>query len=277
MFCFFDRFFLPTTIIGIGLFTLTNTAHARDDSWYVVVPVERCGVVTTTNGFGQVVGSYPSCSTQLVCYLNDDVGERINCPRGYQKRYKTQEKERVDAILAKLDADLKALDEHTNAQLSALDQKIQDNRNGEKRNYYPNGQLKNHYILKDGKYVGLWQSWWDNGQLQSTIPHMDGKEHGEAVEYDRDGTLLKKTQYHWDSATKTHTAKEYFYYPNGTLKQEQTRINDRLQGVVKEYHDNGKLSISTPYVNHQKHGIQQLYDRTGKSIGTVQWVNNKQQ
>ncbi len=273
-----SRFVLSALLpVIVGTAITATPAYARDDSWYVVVPVESCSMVTTVNGYGQVLGSYPSCNTQLVCYLNDDVGERIKCPMGYKKRYKTQEKERVDAILAKLDADLTHLENQTNAELAKIDKQIQDNNNGEKQNYYPNGQLKNQYTLKDGKYQGLWTSWWENGQLQSTIPHVDGKAHGEAKEYAADGTLLNKTQYHWDSKSQTHTAKEFHYYPNGTLKKEQTRINDALQGVVKEYHSNGKLSTTATYVNNQKHGTEQQYDQTGKPTQSIRWVNGKRQ
>lgn len=270
-------YFVLTAIIGAILSVLPNTTYARDRPWYVVVPVETCGVTTTTNGFGQVLGSYPSCTTQLACYLNDDVGERIKCPIGYQNRYKTQEKEHVNAILAKLKSDLKTLEEDTNAKLAVIDKRMNDNRNGEKRNYYPNGQLKNHYTLKDGKYEGLWKSWWENGQLQSIIPHIDGQSHGLAKEYGRDGKLLSEIDNHWDNINKTHQAVERHYHPNGKLKKEQTRINNNIQGVVKEYYDNGKLQSTTPYVNNQKHGIQQLYDRTGKTTQSIHWINNKQQ
>ena len=60
--------------------------------------------------------------------------------------------------------------------------------------YHSNGQLesKGHYNNK-GQMEGLWEFYFDNGQLMTKGIQLNGKFSGEWIWYNKDGTLEKKT------------------------------------------------------------------------------------
>ena len=42
-----------------------------------------------------------------------------------------------------------------------------DSKNGVVETYYDNGQLESRVPSKDGKYNGLWENWYENGNRQA--------------------------------------------------------------------------------------------------------------
>ena len=55
--------------------------------------------------------------------------------------------------------------------------------------YYDNGQLQDKANFIDGKTHGLSESYWDNGQLTLKANFIDGKAHGLFKIYNEDGSL----------------------------------------------------------------------------------------
>ena len=49
--------------------------------------------------------------------------------------------------------------------------------------------------LKDGKKVGPWVTYWDNGQLKLKVTYKDGKEDGPYLGYRKNGQLDSKGTY----------------------------------------------------------------------------------
>ena len=55
------------------------------------------------------------------------------------------------------------------------------------REWHKNGQLKLEQQIEQGVPVGVDNSWFDNGQLFYTFSYTDGKKHGEALTYYKNG------------------------------------------------------------------------------------------
>ena len=71
--------------------------------------------------------------------------------------------------------------------------------------YHDNGQLNKQGVYKDGKVEGPWVSYHGNGQLDSKGTYKDGKREGFWVFYDKRGT--KKFKEHvlfFDEETGTY-------------------------------------------------------------------------
>ena len=61
--------------------------------------------------------------------------------------------------------------------------------------YFDNGQLRQKSEYKDGKAVGEWIHYWDNGQLWYKGVYKDGKKVGKWVYYKYHGTIDEKITY----------------------------------------------------------------------------------
>jgi antitoxin component YwqK of YwqJK toxin-antitoxin module len=59
--------------------------------------------------------------------------------------------------------------------------------------YYGNRQLKSKGTHKDGKRVGTWVRYWENGRLHyNGTYNKDGEMHGPWVTYTKDETVIEK-------------------------------------------------------------------------------------
>ncbi|MDG2313138.1 MAG: hypothetical protein P8M15_03800 [Alphaproteobacteria bacterium] len=82
--------------------------------------------------------------------------------------------------------------------------------------------VKGNY--KDGKEEGVWEFYYDNGQIYSKPTYKDGKLHGYYEEY-----LI-----------------------NGQLERKLTYKNGKLDGVWEEYYENGKLNYKITFENGER-------------------------
>ncbi|WP_223512288.1 toxin-antitoxin system YwqK family antitoxin [Pseudomonas sp. GL-B-19] len=66
---------------------------------------------------------------------------------------------------------------------------------GDFKEWFSDGQLRDHKIYKDDKLEGLALTWHDNGQLASSSPYSDGNPHGLSQYWKRDGSLSSECRY----------------------------------------------------------------------------------
>jgi antitoxin component YwqK of YwqJK toxin-antitoxin module len=59
--------------------------------------------------------------------------------------------------------------------------------------------------FNDGKYDGIWEKYWDNGQLHSKGLYKDGKEEGIWEKYRNNGQLISKDLFKDGRLIKTIT------------------------------------------------------------------------
>ena len=85
--------------------------------------------------------------------------------------------------------------------------------------YYENGKLESKGTYKDGKYVGPWFFYRENGKLELKATYKDGKEDGPYVSY-------RKT---------------------GKLDLKGIRKHDKWEGLLERYDRNGKVYNKETY------------------------------
>lgn len=106
---------------------------------------------------------------------------------------------------------------------------------GEFKSYHENGQLFEHELYKDGKLDGEYKRYYKNGQLECSGFYKDGKLDGEYKRYREDGQIQRQSFF--------EDAKEEYkdYYPNGQLRFHEFRKDGKLDGEFKSYREDGQL------------------------------------
>jgi antitoxin component YwqK of YwqJK toxin-antitoxin module len=59
--------------------------------------------------------------------------------------------------------------------------------------YYPSGEIKQEYYLKNGEIDGRVTEFYKSGRISSLVQFKEGKQHGWAQFFFEDGQLRKKT------------------------------------------------------------------------------------
>jgi len=90
-------------------------------------------------------------------------------------------------------------------------------------------------ILEDSTKHGLYEAFFDNGDIQEKSTYMNGA---------LDGTRT-------------------IYHSNGNVEVEENYVKDVMEGSFKAFHENGKLNIEVPYKNGQMNGTLKRYYDTG--------------
>ena len=111
--------------------------------------------------------------------------------------------------------------------------------------YYENGQLRNEGNYIGGKKVGLWKEYHDNGSLANMVNFKEGKKEG----------LLKN------------------YYSDGQIKGKINYIEGKENGMMELYHQNGKLMLEGFFKNAVQISLWEYYDEDGKLINIETFDN----
>lgn len=88
------------------------------------------------------------------------------------------------------------------------------------------------------------KNYYENGQVESAIPYLNGVREGEAR----------------------------FYYDDGTIREERNYINDKVDGLVKLYSPNGTLKELFNIENGKREGPASRFDSTGNHVEDIIFV-----
>jgi len=97
--------------------------------------------------------------------------------------------------------------------------------------------------LKDGKWDGLYEDYWANGQLWEKGTYKDGEKDGLWESYHENGQLEERVT-HKDEVPDGPTEG---YYDNGQLRTKGTYRDGELDGLVENYYENGQLQAKTSH------------------------------
>ena len=111
-------------------------------------------------------------------------------------------------------------------------------RNGLWEEYYDNGQLRSIGNYIGSKKDGLWQEYYENGNLANMVNFKEGKKVG----------LLKN------------------YYSDGQLKGRINYKEGMEHGMMELYHQNGKLMLEGFFKEANQISVWKYYDEDGKLI-----------
>jgi antitoxin component YwqK of YwqJK toxin-antitoxin module len=119
-----------------------------------------------------------------------------------------------------------------------------DFRNGLTKKYYPSGQLKSEFEMKEGKLHGESKAYYENGKLKKIAHWKADKEEGLAQFFDENGVLLS----------------------------DETYVNGRLEGPANFYYSNGQISESVNYSFGKKSGESKLYSESGQLEKVINYI-----
>jgi antitoxin component YwqK of YwqJK toxin-antitoxin module len=143
----------------------------------------------------------------------------------------------------KLSAEGKLLEE-ANYHLDVLE--------GERRYFYPNGNVESLENYKNGKLHGKYRKFLENGNVRLEQDFEDGVMQGLSVRY----------------------------YPNGAIEERVTMKNNEEDGPFQEFYENGKLKTEGTYAPFEgesalEQGELKEYDESGQLIRIADCVNGR--
>ncbi|HOP43014.1 MAG TPA: toxin-antitoxin system YwqK family antitoxin [Flavobacteriales bacterium] len=125
---------------------------------------------------------------------------------------------------------------------------------------YQDGQLVEEGQYTNSKRVGVWRSYWPNGEPRSVITYQLGRPRGEYTLYYPSGRTEETGT--WDYDRNTGTFKRW--HPNGKLAQEFVFDEHGMRdGQQKYYHDNGQLAVDVTIRQGREEGTLKRYYNNG--------------
>ena len=102
----------------------------------------------------------------------------------------------------------------------------------------------------------------NSGWLKRTVPYTNGKPHGMAKEFDRDGLVIAVTHYYHGIRNRTERINRTdqfghkqgswkYFWENGNLRMEGSYLNDKKHGFFKYYNENGDFLYVEKYTHDQ--------------------------
>ena len=102
--------------------------------------------------------------------------------------------------------------------------------------------------FKDGKREGLFEFFWDSGQVCMTGEYLKGKREGLHECFYENGNTWSTGEFIKDKPVGLHK----HFHENGTIHQEAFYKNGKLHGKVFSYLDSGELEWMNEYQNGEE-------------------------
>mgnify|MGYP003388214696 CR=1 FL=1 len=106
--------------------------------------------------------------------------------------------------------------------------------------------------ILNGKKIGLWVNWYENGQKKSTKTFVDGVLYGEHSYWYEDGKLEKICNHCGTGVVK-------LWYENGQIKKDGFYEEGLLNGVCEYYYENGNLKERSIFKKGEYFGLVEKY------------------
>jgi len=147
------------------------------------------------------------------------------------------------------------------------------------KTYFKTGELKaktnyidgTHTKLKEGIKNGIQEVYYLNGVMAFKINFINNKRDGKLTWYDKQNKKLSETFY---KDGKLNGIEKFYFVSNKKVKHEVNYINDKKEGIQKEYFKNGVVALKVNYKNNKKEGMQEEYTIDNKLFTKVNYINN---
>ena len=143
--------------------------------------------------------------------------------------------------------------------------------NGEKREYYEEGEIKAITPFKNSLAEGTYISYYPNGNMEEKYTYINGEENGEGFSYYENGKLEEK--YFMKNGKLDGEA--FAYYPSGKLEVKDFFKNGKKEGESIFYHENGNIKQKSTFKNGKREGDLFIYYPSGKLRQTEKFINGK--
>jgi antitoxin component YwqK of YwqJK toxin-antitoxin module len=140
--------------------------------------------------------------------------------------------------------------------------------------YYPGGSQ----ISYEGKVInnqmnGLWRSYYENGNLKSSVMYKNGKVDGIAYFYYNDGKETPMAEVTFIEDVINGMYKEYFQ--NGAQKAKLNYEEGKLDGDAEFYFPTGSIQAKGEFKDDEKRGKWLFYNEKGELISKEKMKKNK--
>ncbi len=132
-------------------------------------------------------------------------------------------------------------------------------RNGFHKDYYRNGQLKNHGFYQGGSQEGVQYEYYKNGNPAVIYEKSLSTYHRKFLSFTKNGSLTSITNYHYGQQTG-YTA---YYGKKGTENHNLKIIGEKENSKIK-ISANSNLVYTGFYYNGKQDGTWKFYDKNGK-------------
>ena len=143
--------------------------------------------------------------------------------------------------------------------------------NGEKREYYEEGEIKAIIPFKNSLAEGTYISYYPNGNMEEKYTYVNGQENGEGFSYYENGKLEEK--YFMKNGKLDGEA--FAYYPSGKLEVKDFFKDGKKEGESIFYHENGNIKQKSTFKNGKREGDLFIYFPSGKLRQTEKYINGK--
>lgn len=146
---------------------------------------------------------------------------------------------------------------------------LKGQRNGTYKTFYPNGQLREEFVIVNGRKNGPSKTYFDNGALRSEDHYKDDQLDGEIKRYEyATGFFFSVNQYKeglLDGVNK-------WFYPSGKLRSEEQYVKGLKHGPIKFYAEEGTLSHIVNYTYNEKTGLTTTYNPDGSVASEINYL-----
>jgi antitoxin component YwqK of YwqJK toxin-antitoxin module len=161
--------------------------------------------------------------------------------------------------------------------------KGQKNSKGEREGlweiFYEDGNIFSRAPYKDGKIDGIDEWFYTNGNIHFRTPFKDGNMDGIQEEFNEQGNIVKTTL--WKEGELIETTEPeltpyIMYHNNGNVWiKGQRNSKGQEEGIWEEFYENGNIECRIPYKEDKRDGIMEWFDEQGNITLTRLWKDGK--
>jgi len=100
--------------------------------------------------------------------------------------------------------------------------------NGEWRKFYPDGSVKEKREFKNGKKIGKYVAYWENGNKKLDYVFENDEYNGTCREWNRQGILIQEMNY----KKGYEEGSQKMFYDNGKIRSNYVMIDGRRYGLL---------------------------------------------
>lgn len=155
------------------------------------------------------------------------------------------------------------------------------------REYYPDGKPFVEGTYKNGRQVGVWTYWHNNGTKSRQVTYKNGMPDGSWESHRADGTLEAKRSFKdgkregewivYDDTGKQPLREEHYangkpdgewklWFPSGKLNRQISFKNGKRDGLAVEYREDGSKALEGTYANGKLQGTTTLWSTDGRKV-----------
>ena len=142
------------------------------------------------------------------------------------------------------------------------------------KSYYgDNSTIRDEGKISNEVPSGLWRSYYENGNLKSSVTYKNGKVDGIAFFFYNDNSETKRAEVIYKEDVIQGVYQEF--YQNGAQKAKLNYEDGKLDGDAEFYYQSGRIKIKGEYKKNEKKGKWLFYSENGEILSKEKMKKNK--